>query len=499
MSQRSRRPVRLWFEILESRYNPSSPALMANINLPGANSAWDFSKGPFTPSPIVHDLFGDGQQEIITPGGDGNIYAYKYNKSTGNFQQILQYYTGAFGAGVPFYSTPALVNLPSGLALFAGNAHGIVFGWNAQTGTILPGWPRSVQSPGEAPSSDPTIDGVFGSIAAGDLENNGNPDIVVSSFNHEITAFRPDGSVFWRFNNDDTDFSGVAIGDLNRDGRLEVVVGGDSAPSQFYWAGGRIDCLSWEGKREWVIQTDQVIWSAPVLADLQGNGTLDVVVGTGLFYRNGNSYPGNEVYAVDPNGNILPGWPFVTGPGGSTTGSAPVQSSPAVADLLGNGQLDVVFDDFAGNLYAVAPNGQQIWKTAAFPGQGLYGSAIVGPDIAGNGHADVILGGVNGGSGQIVLQGFDGTNGNSVFSFPGFNGTPPLPVYNAPAVGQFTGDGSYQIAVVFSNYGSEGALLSPSNLEILNVGASSVAPPWSQLRQDGTANVVSRDRKSTRL
>ena len=57
----------------------------------------------------------------------------------------------------------------------------------------------------------------------------GRPDIVVPSFNHEITAFRSDGTVFWRFNNDDTVFSGVAIGDLNGDGRLEVVVGEHSA------------------------------------------------------------------------------------------------------------------------------------------------------------------------------------------------------------------------------------------------------------------------------
>src|SRR5205807_8914435 len=172
---------------------------------------------------------GDGQQEVITPGGAGNLYACKYNKSTGTYQQALQYFTGTFGAGVPIYSTPIVVNLPSGPAIFAGNAHGFVFGFNAQTGVILPGWQRSVQAPGEAPSSDPTIDGIFGSIAAGDLENNGNPDIVVSSFNHEITAFRPNGTVFWRFNNDDTVFSAVAIGDLNHDGRLEVVVGGDSS------------------------------------------------------------------------------------------------------------------------------------------------------------------------------------------------------------------------------------------------------------------------------
>src|SRR5205807_7029441 len=126
--------------------------------------------------------------------------------------------------------------------------------------------------------------------------------------------------------------------------------------------------------------------------------------GTGLFYRTGSSYPGNEVFAVDPSGHILPGWPFVTGPSGSTTGTAPVQTSPAVADLLDNGQLDVVFADFVGNLYAVAPNGQQIWKTAAFPGQGLYGSPVIGPDFTGNGNPDVILGGVNGGPNGFVLQ-----------------------------------------------------------------------------------------------
>jgi hypothetical protein len=488
MSHKSGRRAHLWFEVLEGRYNPSSPTLMANLTLPGANSPWDFSEGPFTPSPIVYDLFGDGQQEIITPGGDGNVYAYKYNQSDGMFQQVVQYSTGSAGAGVPIYATPVVVRLPSGLALFAGNAHGLVFGWNAQTGAILPGWPESVQAPGEV---DHSADLIFGSLAAGDLENNGNPDIVVSSNNHEITAFHPDGSVFWRFNNDDSVFSGVAIGDLNRDGRLEVVVGGDSAPSQFYWAGGRIECLSWEGKREWVVQTNQTTWSTPILADLQGNGSLDVVVGTGLFYHTGSSYPGNEVYALDPNGNILPGWPFVTGPGGSTTGPAPVQASPAVADLLGNGQLDVVFADFVGNLYAVAPNGQQIWKTAAFPGQGLYGAPIVGPDITGNGKPDVFLGAVDGRPNQVVLQGFDGATGNSIFSFPGLNGTPPLPQYNAAAVGHFTGDSSYQMAVVYSNYGSQG-LLSPSTLEVLDLGDSSVIPPWGQYRQDALADAVAR-------
>src|SRR5207237_8811182 len=114
------------------------------------------------------------------------------------------------------------------------------------------------------------------------------------------------------------------------------------------------------------------------------------------------------------NRNVLRGWPVLIGPGGSPGAPAPVQSSPAIADLLGNGQLDVIFADFVGNLYAIAPNGQQIWKTAAFPGQGLYGSPIVGPDITGKSGPDVILGSVDGGSNRTVLQVFDGATGNSL-------------------------------------------------------------------------------------
>ena len=119
-------------------------------------------------------------------------------------------------------------------------------------------------------------------------------------------------------------FSGVAIGDLNRDGRLEVVVGGDSSTSQFYWQGGRINCLSWQGKREWVVQTDQVIWSTPALADLQGNGYLDVVVGTGLEVKNGDSESGNESMRLIPTATFFPVGRLSPVPMGPPRATAPV-------------------------------------------------------------------------------------------------------------------------------------------------------------------------------
>jgi hypothetical protein len=491
MSSQSRRRVRPVVEVLETRLNPSTPTLVQSITLPGASSPWNYSvKGPFSASPVVADIFHNGREDIVLPGGDGNVYAYGLNNAGTAYQELVQYNTGPTGAGVPIQSTPIVVNLPSGPAVFVANVHGIVYGWNAQTGQILPGWPASVAAPDETPTpGDTTYDGVFGAIAAGDLENNGNPDIVVPSFNNRVTAFHSNGTVFWRFDNDDTVFSGIAIGDLNHDGRLEVVVGGDSSPSHYDWAGGRINCLSWEGKREWVVQTNQVIWSSPVLVDLKNDGNLDVVVGTGFFYGSQGNYPGNTVYAVDAQGHIVPGWPFVTAP---TSQDGRVLSSPAVGDLLGNGQQDIVFDDFSGNLYAVAPNGQQIWKTAAYPGEQLFASPIIGPDTNGDGHPDIFLGTSNGAPAGVTLSEFDGVTGTLIFTFPGPNPTTPVyPMFNAVAVGHFGGNATYQMAVSFNNF-ANGQLLSPSFLDIFNMGTSTVAPPWGQYRGEASGEAVAR-------
>src|SRR5262249_18480495 len=208
--------------VLEDRCNPS-PTLIANLPLVQPDSVWNYTI-PTNASPIMADLDGDGQQEILAPGGDGNLYAYKFNKATQQIAISRQFFCGQWAA--PIEATPVVSTFQGRTVVFAANVNGVVFAWDAFTGAILPGWPASVAF-GTPPNPEaPFPNGVFGSLAAGDLTGNGSPVVVVPSFNHEVTAFRLDGSVFWRFNNDDTVSSGVAIGDLNRDGHLEVVVGG---------------------------------------------------------------------------------------------------------------------------------------------------------------------------------------------------------------------------------------------------------------------------------
>jgi hypothetical protein len=478
-----KRRRRLFLEILENRLNPSTPALMTTITLPGADAPWDYSNGPFNASTLIVNLDGDGQQEVIAPGGDGNLYAYKYNASNHSMYLEREFYCGQWAALI--HATPLLVNLPSGPAVFAANINGIVFGWNARTGAILPGWPQSVAYSG---SSSPD-NAVFGSMAAGDLDGNGVPEIVVPSFNGEVTAFHADGSVMWRCSNDDTIFSGVAIGDINRTGRLSVVVGGDSSASQFAWAGGRVVALSWDGRREWEKATNQVIWSSPVLADLQGNGYLDTIVGTGAYYPPNHSapYPGNEVLALDQNGNDLPGWPYVTGP---TSVDARVLGSPAIADLTGNGSNDVIVNDFSGDVFAIKPNGQLLWSAHPLSGAGgIYSSPIVA-DITGNGVPDVIVESPTGVNNNSTLAGLDGRTGAPVWFYAGNTGNPLHPHLSAAAVGQLKGDGTWQFGIVANDLSSSGQLLGPSFLELFNLGTSSLTPPWGQFRQDAYARVI---------
>ncbi len=204
--------------------------------------------------------------------------------------------------------------------------------------TLIEGAP--VFCPATNPNCNPR--GLFGTPAIGDIDGDGKPDIVASSYDHTLYAWKADGQPIFRLFVQDTVWSSPVIADIDGDRKPEVIVGGDIYPNNPLGvpAGGLVWAFT-RASGKWAVYPrypksipGQTVWSTPAVADLNGDGHPDVVVGTG------NDYPisaaGQKVYAFDARSTLnLPGWPV------STVGQ--VSNGPAVADVLGNHQPEAVF------------------------------------------------------------------------------------------------------------------------------------------------------------
>ncbi|CAA7051069.1 unnamed protein product [Microthlaspi erraticum] len=127
------------------------------------------------------------------------------------------------------------------------------------------------------------------------------------------------------------------------------------------------------------------IYSSPTVVDLDGDGYLDILVGTsfGLFY------------AMDHRGNIREKFPLEM---------AEIQGAVVAADINDDGKIELVTTDTHGNVAAWTTQGVEIWETH------LKSLIPQGPsigDVDGDGHTDVVVPTT---SGSIyVLSGKDGS------------------------------------------------------------------------------------------
>jgi hypothetical protein len=332
-------------------------------------------------SPTLADVDGDHKLDIVVGGSDGVVYVVK---STG---ELLWSYQVA-------QSIDPLVSKPTGTSVIRGaisvadinndgypevvvpvgeidQAEHLPNGQDVNgalvvldhTGKILPGWPVITRDHW-GQEADGYSDGVPASPALGDLDGSGYLDVVAVSFDQQVNVWHHDGTpaLGWPKFVRDTPWSPVGLADLDNDGNLEIValLATQYEPTFGTVQGGDLRIYRRDGRLVCKYSIDQAFTSAPAIADLDGDGKLEIVAGTGDWYE--GTGRGWQVYAWNANCGVRPGWPVST--------NNYMTSAPALADLDGDGKLEVIATSATTNHSTLDPR-VYAWRQNGAPVPGF--------------------------------------------------------------------------------------------------------------------------------
>ncbi len=170
------------------------------------------------------------------------------------------------------------------------------------------------------------------SATVADIDNNGTDEAVIAA-QEELIAVGKTGNSIWRWKAKGRFMTYPAI--LKRAGNVALIYAADY--------GGKLNCLDGNGKVVWQADLNAGSeWSASVVADLDGNGTYEVI-------------------QTDIKGTV---WVFdaLTGSVLKKTSIVGIPVSPAVGDLNGDGKSEIAVATNDGTITVLGNDLTERWK-----------------------------------------------------------------------------------------------------------------------------------------
>ncbi len=286
---------------------------------------------------------------------------------------------------------------------------------------------------------------IRGAPLIADINNDCRPDIIVTSSIDTGSIFAFDSELKplkgWPIKIGKYIDSSPAVADIDDNGSNEIVIGSDN---------GKVSVIGSNGSVMWEYKLCDWITSSPAVSDIDGDGTKEIIIaGFGGAYKGAASY----VVALNNQGVPLPGWPIKLEAGR-------VDSSPALFDIDKDGRKEIIFGDDDGFLHVFRTDGQELpgWPFKA--GAAIDSSPAVA-DIDGDGNVEIIFGSDDR---KLYCVGMDG---KAKTGWPIFNGRNNDA---SPAIADLNGDGIKDVIFGVQKDADSGVMYSPAAADIDNDG-----------------------------
>ncbi len=325
------------------------------------------------------DFDNDGYQDVLLSGFDGtNVVAQVWrNLGNGSFSNMNAGLPGLFAGAVAWsdYDNDGYLDILL-MGADGGNTPTTQLWHNNGNGTFA----RNTNAP---------LPGLyFGAVAWGDYDNDGKPDLLLTGADANSAPL----AQLWH-NNGNGSFSlntntslpqvfasGVAWGDYDKDGRLDLLLSGltSGAPVSELWHN--------DGNGVFSLNTNAVFpalyFSSVAWGDYDNDGRLDI-----LLTGNDGTSPNSQVWHNDGNGiftlnsnAVLP---------------ATYQGSAAWGDYDGDGKLDILLSglDTSGNplTQILRNNGNGTFSAVNVAMPGAFAGTAIWGDVENNGKLDLLL------------------------------------------------------------------------------------------------------------